>query len=298
MATVVLTSTIAINPAQVAGFFYVNRCRLHRFPLCVSLRPRVRRKIAPAAPSACAQTLATHSARREGARLRRISGRTRGASCASDHAPSRARCARRLGPQPLIYRAGRPICLLSIAFTACLRHTSSASPLWGGCLGGSGTLRARLLELSPPLGRVRSGAPPPPQRRRSPSQFFLPRLAAIQKKPSLGGSWKAKVAGRKRRRSGALPPIRLPGAGAPSERWGAQRRTAPPTLALGGLGAAARRRVAPLPRPRYARKRAGRGSLRSRLAGARLALRGFALRARSCFAGRVCGAQISFFFPG
>ena len=68
--------------------------------------------------------------------------------------------ARRLGPQPSICWAGRPACPPSIAFTACLRHTSSTGPLWGVRLGGSGSLRARANAFRAPSGCLPSACAP------------------------------------------------------------------------------------------------------------------------------------------
>lgn len=156
----------------------------------------------------------------------RICGRSYAAPCAFDHAPSRARCARRLGPQPLIDGAGRPVCLLFVAFTASLRLTSSGCTPAGYILGGPGSLRSRAT----------------PKHLRHTLIFCL---AALPKKP--GARWLRLRSVRLRLTSLAslhsvffgvareqapgagCAPIRLPGAGAPSGALGLQRRTAPPS---------------------------------------------------------------------
>ena len=164
----------------------------------------------------------------------RIFGRSCAAPCASDHAPSRARFARRLGPQPLIDGAGRPVCLLSIAFTASLRLTSSGCTPAGYILGGPGSLRSRATPKhlrAPLISRCashieKSGNPGTSTALSSATPHSLASLREV-----FFGVAREQAPG------AGCAPIRLPGAGAPSGALGLQRRTAPasPRRGLGGL---------------------------------------------------------------
>jgi len=96
-------------------------CRRSSPPLCASRLRRTHRRarvaVARRTPSAHLRAqLALHPA-------------------ASPVSPYKARCARRLGPQPCTVWAGRPDCPCFVAFTACLRHASSGRPLRGATSG-------------------------------------------------------------------------------------------------------------------------------------------------------------------
>lgn len=165
----------------------------------------------------------------------RIFGRSCAAPCASDHAPSRARFARRLGPQPLIDGAGRPVCLLSIAFTASLRLTSSGCTPAGYILGGPGSLRSRATPKhlrAPLIFRVRYASP------KNQGTLAL-RLRSVRLRLTrlphfvrcflgLPGS---KLRGR------AAPPFDCRALGRPLEPWGSSVERLPrPLLASRGCG--------------------------------------------------------------
>jgi hypothetical protein len=155
---------------------------------------------------------------------------------ASPVAPYKARCARRLGPQPCTVWAGRPDCPCFVAFTACLWHASSGCPLRGATSGAPSRSAPGqpLLTCATVVASVVSDAST-----FSPSARNFP-LRGSRKRGCPGPA----VPGAGRH----CAPQRRPGAGAPYFGWGQNSPSAPPHSAV-GLVASARRRGAPLPLP-------------------------------------------------